>query len=42
MLKVLATGEVTKKVTIEADAFSKGAMEAILKVGGQAKIIQER
>jgi large subunit ribosomal protein L15 len=42
LLKVLATGTLTKKVTIEADAFSNGAQEAIIRVGGEAKVIQER
>lgn len=42
LLKVLATGILTKKVTIEADAFSNGAIEAITRVGGEAKIIQGR
>ena len=42
LLKVLATGNLTKKVTIEADAFSNGAIEAITRVGGEAKIIQGR
>jgi large subunit ribosomal protein L15 len=40
LLKVLATGILTKKVTIEADAFSNGAVEAITRVGGEAKVIQ--
>lgn len=42
LLKVLATGVLSKKVTIEADAFSNGALEAITRVGGEAKIIQGR
>ncbi len=42
LLKILATGNLTKKVTIEADAFSNGAVEAITRVGGEAKIIQGR
>jgi len=40
MLKILATGILTKKVTIEANAFSNGATEAITRVGGEAKLIQ--
>ncbi len=40
LLKVLATGTLTKKVTIEANAFSNGAVEAITRVGGEAKVIQ--
>jgi large subunit ribosomal protein L15 len=42
LLKVLATGTLSKKVTIEADAFSTGAVEAITRVGGEARVIQER
>lgn len=42
LLKVLATGTLSKKVTIEADAFSNGAVEAITKLGGEARVIQER
>jgi len=42
LLKVLATGTLSKKVTIEANAFSNGAMEAITRVGGEARVIQER
>jgi len=40
MLKILATGVLSKKVTIEADVFSNGALEAITRVGGVAKVIQ--
>ncbi len=40
LLKVLATGTLSKKVTIEANAFSNGAIEAITRVGGEAKVIQ--
>ena len=40
LLKVLATGTLSKKVTIEAHAFSNGAIEAITRVGGEAKVIQ--
>lgn len=40
LLKILATGTLTKKVTIEANAFSNGAVEAITRVGGEAKVIQ--
>lgn len=42
LLKVLATGSLSKKVTIEADAFSTGATEAIMRVGGEARVIQGR
>lgn len=40
LLKILATGTLSKKVTIEAHAFSNGALEAITRVGGEAKVIQ--
>lgn len=42
LLKVLATGTLTKKIIIEADACSKGAVEAITKVGGEVKLTQEK
>ena len=35
-LKVLAFGELTKKLTVKANAFSKAAQEKIEKAGGQA------
>lgn len=34
LVKVLAKGELTKKLTVEADAFSKSAQAAIEAVGG--------
>lgn len=40
-IKILADGELTKKLTIEADAFSAKAREAIEKVGGKVKLNQE-
>ena len=41
-LKILATGTLTKKIIIEVDACSKSAAEAITKIGGEVKIIQEK
>jgi large subunit ribosomal protein L15 len=38
-LKILAGGELTKKVTVKANAFSKSAKEAIEKAGGSAEVI---
>ena len=38
-LKVLGTGEITRKIDIEAHIFSKSAAEKIAKAGGQARVI---
>ena len=38
-LKILGTGELTRKITVEAHQFSKSAVEKIQKVGGAAKVI---
>ena len=38
-LKVLGTGELTRKIEVEAHVFSKSAAEKIQKAGGQAKVI---
>ena len=38
-VKVLGDGELTKKVTIIADAFSASAKEKIEKAGGEAKVL---
>ena len=38
-LKVLATGAITKPITIKANAFSKAAKEAIEKAGGKVEQI---
>ena len=38
-LKVLGTGEITRKITIEAHIFSKSTAEKIAKAGGEAKVI---
>lgn len=37
LVKILANGELTKKLTVQADAFSKSAVEMIEKVGGVAQ-----
>jgi large subunit ribosomal protein L15 len=41
-LKILGTGDLTKKLVIYADAFSKSASESITKAGGEAHLIGER
>ena len=38
-LKVLGTGELTRKITVEAHQFSKSALEKIQKAGGTAQVI---
>ncbi len=38
-LKVLGTGELTRKITVEAHQFSKSAVEKIQKAGGAAQVI---
>ena len=38
-LKVLGTGEITRKIDIEAHVFSKSAAEKIQKAGGTARVI---
>jgi large subunit ribosomal protein L15 len=38
-LKILGTGELTRKITVEAHHFSKSAMEKIQKAGGTAQLI---
>lgn len=37
LVKILANGELTKKLTVQADAYSKTAKELIEKVGGVAQ-----
>jgi large subunit ribosomal protein L15 len=37
-LKVLADGQLTKKLIVHADAFSKNALKAIQDVGGEAHV----
>lgn len=41
LLKVLGDGALSKKVTVQAHAFSKTALKAIQDCGGQASIIGE-
>ena len=38
-LKVLAAGELTKKLTVKADSFSENAKNKIESVGGKAEVI---
>jgi large subunit ribosomal protein L15 len=38
-LKVLGTGQLTRKISVEAHHFSKSALEKIQKAGGTAKVI---
>ena len=38
-VKILGNGELTKKLTIQANAFSKSAVEKIEAVGGKAEVI---
>ncbi len=38
-LKILGTGELTRKITVEAHIFSKAAAEKIQKAGGEAKVV---
>ncbi|MBO4427250.1 MAG: 50S ribosomal protein L15 [Bacteroidales bacterium] len=40
LVKVLGNGELTAKVTVKADAFSKSAIEKIEKAGGKATVIE--
>jgi large subunit ribosomal protein L15 len=37
-LKILGRGELTKKLTVEADKFSEAARQAIEKAGGSAVV----
>ena len=37
-VKILGNGELTKKLTVQANAFSKSAQEAIEKAGGKAEV----
>lgn len=39
LVKVLANGEITVKVTVEANAFSKAAEEAIKAAGGEVVVL---
>lgn len=38
-VKILGNGEISKKLTIQASAFSKTAIEKIEKVGGKAEVV---
>jgi len=38
-LKILGTGEITRKIDVEAHIFSKTAAEKIAKAGGTAKVV---
>lgn len=38
-IKVLGNGEITKKLTVQANKFSKSAIEAIEKAGGKVEVI---
>ncbi|MCA9244384.1 MAG: 50S ribosomal protein L15 [Phycisphaerales bacterium] len=40
LVKVLGKGELTKKLTVEAHAFSEAAKQAIEKAGGSVKLIE--
>lgn len=40
-VKILGRGELTTKIDISADAFSKTAKEAIEKIGGKAEVINK-
>jgi large subunit ribosomal protein L15 len=38
-LKILGSGPLTRKITVEAHYFSKSALEKIQKAGGTAQVI---
>ena len=38
-VKILANGELNKKLTVQANAFSKGAVAKIEAAGGKAEVI---
>ena len=38
-VKILGTGQLTRKITVEAHQFSKSALEKIRKAGGTAQVI---
>jgi len=42
LLKVLGEGELTRKLTVRAHAFSKSAQDKITKAGGTAEVVQVR
>ena len=39
-VKILGSGELTKKLTVQANAFSASAKEKIESLGGKAEVIQ--
>jgi large subunit ribosomal protein L15 len=41
LVKILGDGKLTKKLTVNADAFSQSALKAIQNCGGEAKLIKE-
>ena len=41
LVKILGNGELTKKITIEADIFSQSALQAIKDCGGEARLAKE-
>ncbi len=41
LVKILGDGSLTKKFSIQADAFSKTAKEAVISKGGEVRIIKE-
>ena len=40
-IKILGDGEITKKLKIKADSFSKNAREKVLKAGGSVEIVKK-
>lgn len=40
-VKILGSGELKKRLKVHADAFSASAAEAIVKLGGEARVIKE-
>jgi large subunit ribosomal protein L15 len=40
-VKILGDGQLTKKLTVKANSFSKTALNAIIKAGGKAEIIKK-
>lgn len=41
-VKVLGNGQLTKKLTVQLDAFTKSALEQITKQGGKAEVIAKQ
>ena len=41
-LKILGNGEVTRKITVRANIYSKSALEKIQKAGGSAEILARK